>query len=1415
LIQTGGPVRLAAKQKLHRPRIAPALGLRAGWMSLHCIADHDQEQMMTHLLSPWSRIFRRANSARCRKRPSRKKALRRRASLQLEFLEDRSLLSAYLVTTTADSGPGSLRDAITQINADTNHTLYASPSNPTVDEIDFAVTAASDAAGGGTGFSTLTGVATITPQSGLPGITNAVFIDGYSQPGSSGNTNPFGQGDNAVLKVELNGSAAGGANGLGISSPNSTVRGLVINRFASAGIGVGGASSGNDWIYGNFIGVDPTGLVNEANEIGVWIDPSNNVTVGSKSDGHDALERNLISGIPSIDNNGDGIRVGNAQGVSIRGNYLGTDATGNSAFTSAQYLNSDIRAYNDTSLSIVGNVISGGAYFGMDLYPNVDHATIQGNRIGTNAAGTAALGNTYGIYMIYNIHDIQIGGTAPGSGNLISGNPGNGVIVASQDCFNITAQGNFIGTDVTGTYAVPNGDDGFAATGTNLLIGGTVPGAGNLISGNGRNGISIAETAGPVLIQGNTVGTDATGTYAIGNGGGINVSASGVTIGGADTNAPGAALAGAGNLISGNTNGGVGVGNGNLLEGNYIGTDKSGLTALPNGFGVTTGASLIESNLISGNGALGGVWNPSNSTLQDNLIGTDVTGNRALPNQGPGINLGGGDSGNQIGTPGHGNVISGNAGGGIYMQYYQDANNFVQGNFIGTNAAGNSIVGMDNKPLGNVQFGILDYEGPNNTFGGSAPGAGNVIAGNQGPGVIIGNSTSVGNVVQGNFIGTDVTGILHLGNTDAGVYMYASNNAIGGTTAGSGNIIAFNGQDGVFVFQGNAISILGNSIHDNGGLGIDLNSARGANNNQAAPVLSGASVSNTGITVSGTLNSVASTTFRLEFFSNIAPDPTGYGEGLTFLGSYQVTTDTSGNASFNATGLAQVPPGQGYITATATNLTTGDTSQFSNDLPRLATSTTVTSSANPSILGQSVTLTATVSGGTATGTVQFQIDASNFGSPISLSGGSASISTALSVGPHTITAIYGGDAIFLGSTGNLTQNVDYAFSGFLPPLNQNIAFGLNRTIPIKFQLSSSTGSLATSLSAVSSLQIQALDSHGSPVGAPFNPTPSGGTALRNDGSQYVFNWQTKGLAAGSYEIVLKLSDGTMQTKVIQLSANGSGGALLVDGTTNATTAVGALLGGNIDLYVDNSNGDLTADELARIQDAVTAVDAVTVPYGVTITEVTDPTQADVTLNMDTTSAVGGYANGVLGCTTDSGQVTIIAGWNFYAGSNVTQIGAGQYDFETVVTHELGHALGLGHSANSASVMFATLNTGEVNRGMTVADLNVADSDNGACGLHASPASSQPIDFSFAPDAGFATSTGSFQPALNSVSADGRQAGLNAFLGHWSATDFSAVAVRLLDNGQSQSNHSAPGTVDNLDDFWSSIADSTMLQLIPA
>jgi hypothetical protein len=481
----------------------------------------------------------------------------------------------------------------------------------------------------------------------------------------------------------------------------------------------------------------------------------------------------------------------------------------------------------------------------------------------------------------------------------------------------------------------------------------------------------------------------------------------------------------------------------------------------------------------------------------------------------------------------------------------------------------------------------------------------------------------------------------------------------------------------------------------------------------------------------------------------------------------------------------------------------GDNRDLVLTAQQTATNTAVTASANPSVLNQPITFTATITPAipinlTPTGSVQFRIDNVNFGNPVALTTAGTATSdptAALAAGTHTITAIYSGDGSFLASTGSLTQAVHYNFSGFLAPLNKTMPAGsLGKQIPIKFQLKDVTGNpvsfatMAAALSAVTSLQVQLVDSSGNPLAAPFTPASNTGLTYDPTAQQFTFSWQTKVLSAGYYNILLALNDGTVQTKIIQLIPTGkSAGLTTTAAGGSGSTSTNALLAGDITLYVDNTNGDLTADELARIQDAVTAADAVTEPYGVAVTEVTDPTLADVTLNMDTTSAVGGYADGVLGCTTDAGQITIINGWNFYAGSDAMGIGTAQHDFETVVEHELGHVLGLGHSTDSTSVMYATLNTGTVNRALSKADLNVPDGDTtGACGLHAAEMMGRAPDpsnennrdaffaqlsnpmmasarvpkglFSYAsPEEIFANPTGDFSPMLSA----GRQMAMNA------------------------------------------------------
>jgi len=272
------------------------------------------------------------------------------------------------------------------------------------------------------------------------------------------------------------------------------------------------------------------------------------------------------------------------------------------------------------------------------------------------------------------------------------------------------------------------------------------------------------------------------------------------------------------------------------------------------------------------------------------------------------------------------NIISGNGGRGIILSNGVGSpfvtNNTVEGNYIGTD-----LTGMH--ALGNQQ-GIGVY-GVGNTIGGAAAGSGNVISANTGVGIDAGANDTV---IQGNKIGTDVTGAGALGNTGAAIAVTASNMTIGGTAAGAGNLIAFNGNPaaGGIVTNGTGNTIRGNSIFSNNGAGIDLGSDgvtlndagdadTGANGLQNFPVIT----SVTPLAINGTLNSKASTTYHLDFYASPSCDATGFGEGKTYLGSLDKTTDGSGNVAFGTS--FGVPAGQ-IATATATD-PSGNTSEFS------------------------------------------------------------------------------------------------------------------------------------------------------------------------------------------------------------------------------------------------------------------------------------------------------------------------------------------------------------------------------------------------------------------------------------------------------------------------------------------------------
>ncbi len=380
-----------------------------------------------------------------------------------------------------------------------------------------------------------------------------------------------------------------------------------------------------------------------------------------------------------------------------------------------------------------------------------------------------------------------------------------------------------------------------------------------------------------------------------------------------------------------------------VVQGNFIGTDTTGTASLPNtdeGVDVRSTGNLIGGtapaarNLISGNGEEGVDCNAgsANNTIQGNYIGTDVTGSNDLSNrraveleESPG-NLVGGT------VPGARNVLSGNVETGVQIEGVGSSNNVVQGNFIGTDVTGLLR-------LGNFEEGI-EVRGPNNLIGGTAAGAGNVIADSDGDGIDL-DTGATGNVIQGNFIGTDLSGAVPLGNVEDGIDIEsdASDNQIGGTAAGAGNTIAFNGIRGVGIsdlVSGN--QILGNSIYGNAELGIDLaeddvtpndpcDGDGGDNQLQNFPVLTSVASDGSNTVFTGTLHSTANTTFIVECFANTACDPSGFGEGRTFLGRADVSTDGSCVGQISVTLPVAVALGT-IITATATD-PDGNTSEFS------------------------------------------------------------------------------------------------------------------------------------------------------------------------------------------------------------------------------------------------------------------------------------------------------------------------------------------------------------------------------------------------------------------------------------------------------------------------------------------------------
>jgi hypothetical protein len=188
---------------------------------------------------------------------------------------------------------------------------------------------------------------------------------------------------------------------------------------------------------------------------------------------------------------------------------------------------------------------------------------------------------------------------------------------------------------------------------------------------------------------------------------------------------------------------------------------------------------------------------------------------------------------------------------------------------------------------------------------------------------------------------------------------------------------------------------------------------------------------------------------------------------------------------------------------------------------------------------------------------------------------------------------------------------------------------------------------------------------------------------------------------------------------------GFGMNLVAAGTdVGANVSLGQIYAGIYMVSVDGLQGSQAAAEHARILDGISQLDSALASVGVFLAEVSGDVSAtaDIQIHLADTSTIGGVAEGVLGVTQLGGQITIINGWNWYTGSDSGAVGGSQFDFQTVVTHELGHALGLGHSTDQASVMFPYLSTGEVRRSLTAADLSIIEQggDEGPHALKAGP-----------------------------------------------------------------------------------------------
>lgn len=329
--------------------------------------------------------------------------------------------SSIVVTTTADSGPGSLRAAIDAANAiaGESHIGFDIPGS---------------------------GVQTIAPLSPLPVIVEPLTIDGFSQFGAQPNSNLPDQASNAVLLIEIDATNMGsGAHGLRVEADGSTVRGLVINRAPRSGIRI---RAKDCVVEGCYLGTDATGLIGRGNNLSNAITSGGLriIPPGAATDFHDIriggifpYSRNVISG-----NQRRGIHCETRDTVFL-GNFIGVDSSGATALPNTGTGLTLTAAATDFLVGSVGvggrNVISGNG--GGGLAVKAGTGFVRGNRIGTDVTGLLPLPNLRGVDVSNRIANVLVGGDTDAEANLIAFNTDEGVRI-DEECLIVDVRRNSI-----------------------------------------------------------------------------------------------------------------------------------------------------------------------------------------------------------------------------------------------------------------------------------------------------------------------------------------------------------------------------------------------------------------------------------------------------------------------------------------------------------------------------------------------------------------------------------------------------------------------------------------------------------------------------------------------------------------------------------------------------------------------------------------------------------------------------------------------------------------------------------------------------------------------------------------------------------------------------------------------------------